>query len=145
MHNSYLYGKAHKVCLVPLGEGLSHIFTHHIFCFQTLSFGEDGVESKTKTKLICHYNTELIPPLSINLLIQELHALSQVANKLEVISSWMPCQSCVMKTHCIKLSYPSLAQMETSQLRTPLTEAILKLILHSQLIRTMYCSMSVSN
>lgn len=58
--------------------------------FQTLSFVEDGMEQKTKPKLICQYNTGLISPLSINLLVQELHALSQVANKLEIISSWIP-------------------------------------------------------
>lgn len=56
-----------------------------------------------KTKLICYNNTKLIPPLSIDLLAQERHALSRVANKPKVISSWMAWQSCVMKMHCIEL------------------------------------------
>lgn len=48
------------------------------------------VEEKTRPKLICHDEVDLIPPLSINLPEQELHALSQVANKAEVIGPWVP-------------------------------------------------------
>lgn len=54
---------------------------------RTLSFVDNTVEQEAKSKQICH--DDLIPPLSINLLQQELHALCQVANRIEVISSGM--------------------------------------------------------
>lgn len=47
-----------------------------------------------------------------------------------------------MKTHCIKLISPS--STESPQSRTTLAEAILKLILHSRLIRKMRCPRSGS-
>lgn len=62
---------------------LSHFLLLRLFCLLRTE------RTKTKPKLICHHNTELIPPLSINFLLQELRALSQVANRVEVISSWI--------------------------------------------------------
>ncbi len=119
IHNACSYGKAHCVpCASWAHSRRSDIFS----ASKTLSFTEDGVEERQKQKLICHHNTELIPPLSINFLLQELHALSQVTNKVEVISSWMPFQR--VSRALWRHTATSFHNCESLQSRTQLAEAL---------------------
>lgn len=78
-----------KLCSMRFRDD-PHIQPEHIFCFSGFIIRRGWSRTETMPKLICHHNSALMPPLSINFLLQELHALSQVTNKAEVISSWMP-------------------------------------------------------
>lgn len=83
--------------------------------FRTLSFVDNTVAQEAKSKQICH--DDLIPPLSINLLKQELHALCQVANRHrsnELRDAVLLCHSCILMTHCIKLLHPWASQNHPS-------------------------------